>query len=206
MKFTGKIVAVIVAVIMLAVAIPVINTSAIPNLASTVVIHGNTIGVTYITSNPVSVDTPGYTTTTDTVTYNGTTYNAVEISNDTNPYGGISNDNGRVNVTFDLNDDRPFCFEFYHPSSLNFSILVLRVTIDGVTKTYTESSSWQEWGSNVRHYIGYSDKYTSAQALGDANDWLQSDNVVNIQIQDQYGQLLSVPENVTLKIIFKPTS
>lgn len=185
-------------------AVPVTFVSAAPSLTSVTMIGGNTIFVTCLTSNPVTIDTPGYTATSDTVTYNGVTYDAVDISNDSNPSGGISNGNGRVNVTFDLNDNRPFCFEFYHPS-LDASRLVLRVTIDGTARTYMDSpSSLWDWASNVRHYIGYSDKYTSMQALGNADDWLQSDNVINIQIQDQYGQILSVPDNVTLKIVFKP--
>ena len=197
-------VAVAVATVLVILSLPL--SSALLNLASETTIRGNTITVTYITSNPVTVDTPGYSASTDTVTYDGVTYNTVDIANDNNPSGGIANDNGRVNVTFDLNDDRPFCFEFYHPS-LDASRLVLRVTIDGVTTTYTDSpSSLWDWASNVRHYIGYSDRYTSVQALGNADDWLQSDNVITIQIQDQYGQWLSVPENVTLKIVFKPTS
>lgn len=183
--------------------IPVTIVSALP-ITSVTTIDGNTISVIYHSAVPVTIDTPGYTASSDTVTYNGITYNAVDISNDSNPSGGVSNGNGRVNVTFDLNDDRPFCFEFYHPSSIDLTNIVLRVTIDGVTKTYSETASIWEWGSDVGHYIGYSDKYTSVQALGNANDWIQSDSIINVQIQSTNGVLVYVPDSVTLKIVFKP--
>lgn len=186
--------------------VPVTYIAASPNLTSVTTIDGNTISVIYHSAVPVTIDTPGYTASSDTVTYNGITYNAVDISNDSNPSGGVSNGNGRVNVTFDLNDDRPFCFEFYHPSSIDLTNIVLRVTIDGVTKTYSETASIWEWGSDVGHYIGYSDKYTSINALGNANDWIQSDSIINVQIQSTNGVLVYVPDSVTLKIVFKPTS
>lgn len=183
--------------------VPVTIVSALP-ISSVTTIDGNTITVVYHSAVPVTIDTPGYTASTDSVTYNGITYDAVAVSNDSNPSGGVSNGNGRVNVTFDLNDSRPFCFEFSHPVSLDLSNLVIRVTIDGVTRTYTDSSSIGEWLSDVNHYIGYSNKYTSVQALGNANDWIQSDSIINIQIQSTDGAWVYVPDNVTLKIVFKP--
>ena len=183
--------------------IPVTFVSALP-ITSVTTIGGNTITVVYHSAVPVTITTTGYTASSDSVTYGGITYDAVDISNDSNPSGGVSNGNGRVNVTFDLDDDRPFCFEFYHPSSIDLTNIVLRVTIDGVTKTYSETSSIWEWGSDVGHYIGNSDNYTSVKALDDANDWIQSDSIINVQVQSANGVLVYVPENVTLKIVFKP--
>lgn len=183
--------------------IPVTFVSALP-ITSVITIDGNTITAVYHSALPVTITTTGYTASSDPVTYNGITYDAVDISSDSNPSGGVSNGNGKVNVTFDLDDDRPFCFEFYHPASIDLTNIVLRVTIDGVTKTYSETASIWEWGSNVRHYIGYSDKYSSVAALGNADDWIQSDSIINVQMQSSDGRLVYVPDSVTLKVVFKP--
>lgn len=176
--------------------IPATFVSALP-LSSVTTMNGNTISVTYYNSIPVTIDpsTPDYDVSEETVTYGGNTYDAVGIINDYNGNGGIADPEGNVNVTLDLNDARPFAIEIYHVNGENSKLRFI-VTIDGITHQYTSNIS-----RNVRHYIGYEDKYFGINALVAADDWIQSDNTVNIQIYNYNGH---VPNNVTLKIVFKP--
>lgn len=176
--------------------IPVTIVSALP-ITSVTTIDGNTITVTYQSSVPISIDpsTPDYDVSEGTVTYGGNTYDAVGIINDYNGNGGIADPEGNVNVTLDLNDARPFAIEIHHVNGENSKLRFI-VTIDGTTHQYTSNIS-----GNVRHYIGYEDKYFGISNLVSADDWIQSDNTVNIQIYNYNGH---VPDNVTLKIVFKP--
>lgn len=176
--------------------IPVTIVSALP-ITSVTTIDGNTITVTYQSSVPISIDpsTPDYDVSEGTVTYGGNTYDAVGIINDYNGNGGIADPEGNVNVTLDLYDARPFAIEIHHVNGENSKLRFI-VTIDGTTHQYTSNIS-----GNVRHYIGYEGKYFGISNLVNADDWIQSDSTVNIQIYNYNGH---VPDNVTLKIVFKP--
>lgn len=198
-RFTGKIVAVVIAVIILAVAIPVVNATADSPLSAITFVNGNTISVNYYSAVPVVIDptTPDYEAEEDTVTYSGVTYNAVNIANDDNPNGAVADTDGNVNVTLDLNDNRPFCFEIHHINGENSKLRII-VTIGDETTQYTSNIS-----GNVHHYIGATDKYFGMNAMVASDDWIQSDSPVNVQIYNYNGH---VPDNVTLKIVFKPTS
>lgn len=179
--------------------IPVMYANATVPVTSTTNIHGNTISVTYHSSMPVVIDpsTPDYEAEEDTVTYSGVTYNAINIANDDNPNGAVADASGNVDVTLDMNDSRPFCFEIHHISGENSKLRII-VTINGETVQYTSNIS-----GNVHHYIGATGKYFGMNAMVASNDWMQSNSSVNVQIYNYNGH---VPDNVTLKIIFKPTS
>lgn len=176
--------------------IPATFVSALP-ISSVTTIDGNTISVTFYNSVPVVIDpsTPDYEAEADTVTYNGVTYNAINIANDDNANGAVADADGNVDVTFDLNDDRPFCFEIHHINGENSKLRII-VTINGKSTQYTSNIS-----SNVHHYIGATDKYFGMAAMVASDDWMQSDTPVNVQIYNYNGH---VPDNVTLKIVFKP--
>ena len=178
--------------------IPVTIVSALP-ITSVTTIDGNTISVTYYNSAPIVIDpsTPDYEAEEDTVTYSGVTYNAVNIASDDNPNGAVADADGNVDVTFDLNDDRPFCFEIHHISGENSKLRII-VTINSETVQYTSNIS-----GNVHHYIGATGKYFGMNAMVASDDWMQSNTPVNVQIYNYNGH---VPDNVTLKIVFKPTS
>lgn len=179
--------------------IPVTFVSALP-ITSVTTIDGNTISVTYYNSAPVVIDpaTPDYEAEEDTVTYSGVTYNAVNIASDDNPNNAVADANGNVDVTVNLNDARPFCFEIHHINGENSKLHII-LTVDGVViRDETSNIS-----GNVHHYIGANGKYFGMNAMVSSNDWIQSDAPVNIQIYNYNGH---VPDNVTLKIIFKPTS
>lgn len=178
-------------------SVPVTFVSALPSLTSVTTIGGNTISVVYLTSNPVTIDpsTPDYNASEGTVTYGGNTYESVGIINSHNGNGGVADPDGNVNVTLDLNDDRPFTIEIRHFNGENSKLRFI-VTTNGETVQYTSNIS-----GNVIHYIGSRDKYFGINALVRADDWLQSDDTVNIQIYNYNGH---VPDNVTLRIVFKP--
>lgn len=190
-------VAVAVATALVILSLPL--SSALLNLASETTIRGNTITVTYVAGTPVSIDpsTPDYDASEGTVTYGGVTYGAVNIANDDNPNGAVADADGNVDVTLALNDTRPFCFEIHHINGENSKLRII-VTIDGNTTQYTSNIS-----GNVYHYIGATGKYFGMTAMRNSNDWIQSDTPVNIQIYNYNGH---VPNNVTLKIVFKPES
>lgn len=177
--------------------IPVGFASSLPQISSVTDIRENTISVIFQSSVPVSIDpsTPDYDVSEGSVTYSGNSYEAVTITNTENANGGIADSDGNVNVTLDLNDSRPFAFEIHHINGEN-SKLRFVVTIDGETHQYTSNIS-----GNVIHYIGANDKYFGINALVRADDWMQSDSAVNVQIYNYNGH---VPDNVTLKIVFKP--
>ncbi len=160
----------------------------------------DSITLTYSSSVPVVVDptTPDYDVGEDTVTYSGVDYDAVGVSNTDNTGGGIADPDGNVNVSLNMIDNRPFCFEIHHVSGEN-SKLRMVVTIDGVSHTYTSNIS-----GNVMHYIGATDKYFGIKAFLKADDWMTSTTgVVSIVITNYSGH---VPDNVTFRIIFKPDS
>lgn len=191
-----------VAIILCVVAlmlVPASISSALPHLNAVTSIHGNTITVTYHSAVPVVIDptTPDYEAEEDTVTYSGVTYNAVNIANDENPNGAVADADGNVDVTVNLNDKRPFCFEIHHINGENSKLRII-MTIGEETTQYTSNIS-----GNVHHYIGATGKYFGMNAMVASNDWIQSDTPVNIQIYNYNGH---VPDNVTLKIVFKPTN
>lgn len=189
-----------VAIILCVVAlmlVPASVSSAFSNLNTVTSIHGNTITVTCYPAVPVVIDptTPDYEAEEDTVTYSGITYNAVNIANDDNPNGAVADTDGNVNVTLDLNDNRPFCFEIHHINGENSKLRII-MTIGDETTQYTSNIS-----GNVHHYIGATGKYFGMNAMVASDDWIQSDSPVNVQIYNYNGH---VPDNVTLKIVFKP--
>lgn len=184
----------------LLLAIPSVYISASPNLTSVTQIYGNTITVTYNSSSPVLIDpsTPDYGASEGTTTINGTTYDTVTVSNNENEQGGVADDDGYVDVSFDIDNGKPFCIQIHH-TALDLSLLNISITIDGQTKQY--STSWTLTASD--QYFGRTSRYSSMNALNNANDWIQSNSVINVQITDSYG---FVPEGVTLKVIFKPSN
>ena len=195
----GKMGATVIGLCVLMLIVPAWYVSASSSISSTTSIHGNTITVTYYSSSPVDIDpsTPDYEATEDTVTYGGIEYNAVNIANDDNPNGAVADSDGNVDVTLCLNDDRPFCFEIHHINGENSKLRIV-MTIGETVKQYTSNIS-----GNVYHYIGATGKYFGMTAMKNSNDWIQSDQPVNIQIYNYNGH---VPDNVTLKIVFKPES
>ena len=169
------------------------------NLTSTTNVYNNFMTVViHAASTPVLIDpsTPDYGASEGTETYNGTEYDTVTISSNENEQGGIADDDGNVDVSFDIDNGRPFCIRIHH-TALDLSILYIYITINGQTKQY--NTSWTLTASD--QYFGQANKYSSLNALNNANDWIQSNSVINVQITDSYG---FVPDGVTLKVLFKP--
>lgn len=185
--------------IIILLAVPTACVSASTPLHSSMEIHGNTISVIYNVSEPVLIDpsTPGYDATEGTSTINGTTYDTVTVSNNENEQGGVADDDGYVDVSFDISNGKPFCIQIHH-TALDLSLLNITITIDGQTKQYT--TSWTLTASD--QFFGRTNRYSGMNALNNANDWIQSDSVINVQITDSYG---FVPEGVILKVLFKPS-
>ena len=214
MKFTGKIITIIVAVIMLAVAIPVINVTAISNLTSTTAIHGNTIDVVFHSDCPISIDpsTPDYET--DVSTFQG--HVSVRVSSDENANGGIADSNGDVNVSLSIPENTPFVIRIYNGE--NYRIItyvdISNIIIDGESGSHSYGANTQLSGFYrylCHYYEEYSNKTyeywnTSNWSKVVSNDgWLYSDNgVVNINITAHYDDGSGrTAQNVFLDVILK---
>ena len=163
---------------------------------SDITISGNTLTFRIVSDNPVIIsdETPGYEPVNGTVTVDGEEYETINIVNSENEQGGLADDTGHVNVTFTLNDDRPFCITI-HNSSSNWSSLRIFVTINGVTKQYSSNLAI----ISLTQYIGTSDWYFNLSQLSNKNDWISADSEITIRITDNFGY---VPENVTASVLF----
>lgn len=186
--------------------VPVTLVSALPIMTSETEIRGNTISVTYVTSSPVTIDpsTPDYDVSDGSVTWGGNVYETIEISNSENADNGIADPNGEVHVILDLNDSRPFCFDIHHTAGTSTpSNLVVKVTIDGVERTYG-SAGYISMGSNNAHrFLGetLNSRYFSINELIRDDDWIVADGTITVEITDRNG---SVPSSTTFCILFKP--
>lgn len=163
---------------------------------SDITISGNILTYRILSASPVTISdaTPGYEPVNGTVTVDGEEHETINIVNSENGKGGIADDTGHVNVTFTLNDDRPFCITI-HNSSSNWSSLRIFVTINGVTKQYSSNLAI----ISLTQYIGTSDWYFNLSQLSNKNDWISADSEITIRITDNFGY---VPENVTASVLF----
>lgn len=171
--------------------IPVSYSVASPQ--SVLTIGENTITVTFITSNPVTVNTSGYSADTTTVTIDGADYDGIALSNDSNSSGGIANNRGDVNVSVDLDGSRPFCFAIYGGGE-GRSRLDFDLTINGVTTSYPASLT----GNNGWLYVGTDGIHTSIGDLDTSDAWFSSATVISADIVST-GR---VRQNVTLTVVF----
>lgn len=163
---------------------------------SDIIISGNTLTFRIVTDNPVTIsdETPGYEPVNGTVTVDGEEHDTINIVNSENDQGGIADDTGHVNVTFTLNDDRPFCIAIHKDNGL-WSSMTVTVTINGVTKQYSSNLAI----ISITQYIGNNDRYFNLTSLSDNDDWISSDSEITIRITDNFGY---VPENVTASVLF----
>lgn len=163
---------------------------------SDITISGNTLTFRIITDNPITIsdETPGYEPVNGTVTVDGEEHETINIVNSENEQGGIADDSGHVNVTFTLNDDRPFCIAIHKDNGL-WSSMTVTVTINGVARQYSSDI----FLFSYTQYIGTADVYTSLSKLIEKNDTIQSDSEITIHIVDNHGY---VPENVTTSVLF----
>lgn len=168
---------------------------AVSNITSESIISHNSLQIVLKSDSPVTIsdETPGYTPVSGTATIQGSTYNTVYITNtDTDGYG-IADADGNVDVTFSLNDEKPFFFAIEHFNGENSKLRII-VTIDGVTRQYSSNIS-----GHVIHYIGYTTKDFSLPAMINKGDWIQSTSEINVEIYNYNGH---VPDNVTVRILF----
>ena len=163
---------------------------------SDITISGNILTYRILADNPVTIsdETPGYEPVNGTVTVDGEEYETINIVNSENEQGGIADDTGHVNVTFTLNDDRPFCIAIHKDNGL-WSSMTVTVTINGTTRQYSSDI----FLFSYTQYIGTADLYTNLSRLIEQNDTIQSDSEITIHIVDNHGY---VPENVTASVLF----
>ena len=168
---------------------------AISNITSESLIQHNSLQVILNSGSPVVIsdETPDYAPVSDTVTVSGNTYDVIYLDNTSTEGNGVADADGNVNVSFSLNDDRPFFFAIEHFNGENSKLRIL-VTIDGVTKQYSSNIS-----GHVVHYIGYSEKDFSLSALIAKEAWIQSASEISVEIYNYNGH---VPANVTVSVLF----
>ena len=168
---------------------------AISNITSESLIQHNSLQVILNSGSPVVIsdETPDYAPISDTVTYSGNTYDVIYLDNTSTEGNGVADADGNVNVSFSLNDDRPFFFAIEHFNGENSKLRII-VTIDGVTKQYSSNIS-----GHVIHYIGYSEKDFSLSAMIAKEAWIQSASEISVEIYNYNGH---VPDNVTVFILF----
>lgn len=177
--------------------IPSVGVSSAYNLTSCVSINQNVLTVNIFGNEcPVTIDpsTPGYSADSTTMTIEGTDYDGVALSNDSNSSGGIADSRGNVDVTLDLSDSRPFCFAIYGgggKSRLDFDL-----TVNGVTTSYRASLT----NNNGWLYVGSDGSYESIGALDGADVWFTTPGTVSVDI----GSVGRVSQAVMLTILFKP--
>lgn len=168
---------------------------AFVDISSESLVSHNTLTVTINSSAPVTIsdETPNYAPISDTVTVSGNTYDVIYLDNTNREGNGVADADGNVNVSFSLNDDRPFFFAINHFNGENSKLRII-ITIDGVTKQYSSNIS-----GYVTHYIGYSEKDFSLSYLINKEDWIQSASEISVEIYNYNGH---VPDNVTVSILF----
>lgn len=183
--------------IVILLAMSVIPSAYALSTHSDITISGNTLTFRIVSDNPVTIsdETPGYEPVNGTVTVDGVgEFETISIVNSENGKGGIADDTGHVNVTFTLNDDRPFCIAITKDNGL-ISSMTVTVTINGVTKQYSSNLAI----ISITQYIGNNGRYFDFSSLSDNNDWISSDSEITIRITDNFGY---VPENVTASVLF----
>ena len=158
-------------------------------------VNHNILILSIIPYSPVIIsdDTPDYEPIQDTITIGQTDYEGIRIVNTENEGNGIADADGNVDVSFTMDNDRPFCIAIHHIDGEN-SKLKIDITIDGVTKHYTSNISGQ-----IIQYLGHDNKYFSLNTLRNNEDWIQTTSLITVEITNYAGH---VPDNVTLSILF----
>ena len=190
--------------------IPVTFVSALP-ITSVTTIDGNTISVTYISSNiPITIDpsTPDYDV--EQTSIQG--YDAVRISNNDNANGGIADSDGNVDVILSIPEDTPFVIRIGNRESYNVvtHVVIANVLIDGESGSHTYNRNLSAgFNTYLCHYI---DKYGTHQwhrsnlsTVANNDGWYQSSNgQVDISISAHYDDGTGrTAQNVYLDVILK---
>ena len=193
--------------------VPVTIVSALP-ITSVTTIDGNTISVTYISSNiPITIDpsTPDYNTEGGSTTYKGVEYDMITISSKDNANGGIADSDGNVNVALSIPENTPFVIRIYNGEDYRIVTYVDidNVIINGQSSSHSYGANTQLSGFNryLCHYIDGTEQWNRSnfKDVVDHDGWYYSaDGVVDISITAHYDDGSGrTAQNVFLYVILK---